>query len=372
MRLLFSIKAMNNPGGGAERVLADVANGLLARGHQIALLSFDLPGGKSFYALDPLIERIELGVGLTTSSATIMSTLRRILALRKNVCAYAPDVAIGFMHSMFIPLGLALIGTSIPMIASEHTVPEHYRSRPIEAVLLQLTPLLAKCITCVSEQVLCSYPLTLRRKMVAVVNPVISYSCRRADVSGCIKNRKVLLSVGSLEPHKNHAILIEAFAEIADHLPEWDLRIVGDGELRQELSLMITKFGLKERVSIAGVTKDIMEEYLSAQLFVQPSRYESFGLTAAEALAHGLPAVGFDDCSGINQLVHPGINGDLANGRGGRSRSLAKTLKALMENDDLRVRLSEQSGDIPHECRLERVLDHWEKIINKVKSPISC
>lgn len=371
MRLLFSIKAMNNPGGGAERVLADVANGLVTRGHQVAVLSFDSPGGESFYALDPLIERIELGVGSITGSATIMSTLRRIVALRTSVCAYLPDVVIGFMHSMFIPLGLALVGTSTPMIASEHIVPAHYRSRPIEALMLHLTPFLAKCITCVSEQVLRSYPLTLRRKMVAVANPVNVNTHGRADASGSMKSRKVLLSVGRLESQKDHEILIEAFAEIADQLPDWDLRIVGDGELRQKLTSMIAKFGLKERAYLPGVTKDIMEEYLSAQLFVQSSRYESFGLTTAEALAHRLPAVGFDDCPGINQLILPGVNGDLADGKGMRSASLSITLKALMENDDLRVRLSEQSGGIPHECRLERVLDHWEKIINEVKGPVS-
>jgi len=63
MKLLFSIKAMNNPGGGAERVLAEVACGLVARGHNVAVLSFDPPGGQSFYFLDSRIERIELGIG---------------------------------------------------------------------------------------------------------------------------------------------------------------------------------------------------------------------------------------------------------------------------------------------------------------------
>ena len=44
MRLLFAIKSLNVPGGGAERVLVQVAGGLAARGHDVAILTFDSPG----------------------------------------------------------------------------------------------------------------------------------------------------------------------------------------------------------------------------------------------------------------------------------------------------------------------------------------
>ena len=371
MRLLFCIKAMNNRGGGAERVLADVAGGLAARGHDVAVLSYDLLGGCSFYPLDPRVKRIELGIGSTTGPATVYSTLRRIAALRASARGYVPDVVIGFMHSMFIPLGLALVGTSIPMIASEHIVPEHYRSRPLEVLLLRLVPLLAERITCVSEQVRSSYPPFLQKKMITVANPVSVSVCGRADVSGQQKPRKVLLTVGRLDPQKDHVTLIEAFAEISDQLPGWDLRIVGDGGLRPKLESMVAGLGLSGRVYFPGTIKGIAAEYLSAQLFVQPSRYESFGLTTAEALAHGLPAVGFDDCQGTNQLIRPGINGDLAGGSGNRAATLAKTLKTLMRDDALRVRLSKQSDDVLHECRLENVLSHWEQIIFEVKGVVS-
>ena len=143
MRLLFCIKAMDNPGGGVERIVSDLACEFARRGHNVAVLSFDPPGGCSYYALPPPVERIRVDIGSPTSNATAMTTLRRIAALRVRVRAYCPDIVIGFMHSMFIPLGLALVGTSIPLIASEHIVAEHYRSRPLEALLLRLAPLLA-------------------------------------------------------------------------------------------------------------------------------------------------------------------------------------------------------------------------------------
>ena len=51
MRLLFAIKSLNAEGGGAERVLVDVANGMARRGHDPLVLTFD-PPGDSFYSLD--------------------------------------------------------------------------------------------------------------------------------------------------------------------------------------------------------------------------------------------------------------------------------------------------------------------------------
>ncbi|TVR84880.1 MAG: glycosyltransferase family 4 protein [Rhodospirillales bacterium] len=363
MKLLFCIKAMNNPGGGAERVLAIVANGLLGRGHQVSVLSFDQPGGPCFYPLEPGIGRLDLGIGSTSRRATVFGTLRRIAALRRRVHAVAPDVAIGFMHSMFVPLGLALWGSAIPVVASEHIVPEHYASRPLEAALLRLTPWIATRITCVSESVKATYPPALRRKMTAIANPVVVDGGGRADVAGEGRARKAVLSVGRLEPQKDHATLIEAFALIAKDLPEWDLRILGDGGLRPDLEALVARYRLDQRVHFCGTTRDVSVEYLAAQLFVTPSRYESFGLSTAEALAYGLPVVGFADCPGTNQLIRPGVNGELADGSGDRAAALARTLWPLMKDPARRIDLVDRNGGIPESCRPDAVIDAWENLL---------
>ena len=353
---------MNQPGGGAERVLADVASGICARGHQVAVLSFDPPGGRSFYEMDPRIERITIG---SARDLGFLGSLRRIRKLRKCVRVYQPSLAIGFMHSMFIPLGIALIGTSISMIASEHIVLEHYHSRPLQKLLFHLTPLLADRIVCVSEQARNSFPPHIRRNMLVLENPVTVNSRNRAKVSVSNGERKILLTVGRLEPQKDHETLIKAFARIDDQAPDWDLRIVGDGKLRSKLTSLVAELGLENRVCLAGTKQDIIAEYLSAQLFVISSCYESFGIATAEALSHGLPAVGFDDCIGTNQLIRSGINGALARGDGRRVESLATTLLDLMKNDGLRISMAEQARGIPSQCRIANVLIKWEALIRE-------
>ena len=363
MKLLFCIKSMNNPGGGAERVLADVANGLTKRGHDVTLLTFDKEGGQSFYSLNQEIERICLGIGATNATASTISTLRRVRALRRCIQKIEPDVAIGFMHSMFIPLSFALIGSGIPVIASEHIVPKHYKTRPLQALLLFMTPLFVRKITCVSNQVLQSYPLFLRKKMVSVSNPISVYSEQRASVVVDSSAKKTLLSVGRLEAQKNHKVLIEAFAQIAPQVPDWELRIVGEGSKHSKLLKQVRYYGLCDRIIFPGSIKDISEEYLASQLFVLPSDYESFGLTVLEANAHGLPVVGFDDCQGVNELILHNISGVLVHGGSNRSGSLASSLLELMQSEERRLELSKKVDDALVEFQIENVLHQWNDVI---------
>jgi glycosyltransferase involved in cell wall biosynthesis len=368
MKLLICTKTMNCAGGGAERVLAEVASGLATRGHDVTILSFDQPRGSSFYPLQKSIRRIDLALGSTTRPSGLLDSIARMRALRSKILRLAPDVAIGFMHSMFVPLSLSMLGTNVPLIASEHTVYDHYRHRPLQKTLLRLSSRLAVRITCTSQQALLSYPRRIQRKMVVVRNPVRVDTASRADALGSERARKILLSVGRLEIEKDHAVLIDAFSRIAERVPDWDLRIVGEGALREQLEAQISALGLANRVQLPGSTSEISKEYLSAQLFVVPSRYESFGLATAEALAYGLCVVGFADCPGTNQLVHGGKNGILADGSRGRAASLAAVLHSLMTNDRLRARLSGKSHDILDDFSLEHVLDCWERLIEDAVS----
>ena len=90
LKLLFAIKGMDLATGGAERVLAQVTSGLIERGHDVALVTFDAPGGESFYPLHPRTRRISLGIGRVDRSATVAEMLRRIPAIRRAVRAEQP------------------------------------------------------------------------------------------------------------------------------------------------------------------------------------------------------------------------------------------------------------------------------------------
>jgi glycosyltransferase involved in cell wall biosynthesis len=107
---------------------------------------------------------------------------------------------------------------------------------------------------------------------------------------------RFLLSVGTLEPRKNMATLIRAYAHAKDQL---DLPLLiggGKGWLYDEIFALVRELGLEQAVRFIGfIPRDELQlYYASATAFVYPSLYEGFGLPLLEAMAVGTPVVTSD------------------------------------------------------------------------------
>lgn len=364
MKLLFAIKTLTATGG-AERVFCTIAGELSRRGHHVAVVTFDHPGTPSFYPLDSGIQRLDLGVGDAGRRARVTETLRRVAALRGVAKSVRPQVAVGFMHSMFVPLALALVGLDISVVGSEHIVPEHYRSRPLELALFLLSSPLLNKVTVLSETIRDRYPGSIRQRMVVMPNPVSpAFGLARLASN---KPRYRLLTVGRLDSQKDQATLINAFALLAAKWPQWDLKIIGEGPLRAELSAQIEALNLANQVTLPGITRDIAEEYRGADIFVLPSRYEALGLVTAEAMSYGLPVVGFADCPGTNELIEDGSSGMLVAQGDDRAESLARALESLFADAVLRLRMGEAGARaVTRMASVSSVCDRWENLLAAV------
>jgi GalNAc-alpha-(1->4)-GalNAc-alpha-(1->3)-diNAcBac-PP-undecaprenol alpha-1,4-N-acetyl-D-galactosaminyltransferase len=274
-----------------------------------------------------------------------------------------PDVAVGFMHSVFVPLGVALARTGIPLIASEHTSIEHYGRSRVQRLLLELAPLLSVAGTIPSDRVRHDYPHRLRRRMWVIPNPVSSRPTAARRSRG-----NVVLAVGRLSAEKNHGELIRAFERDALRFRDWQLRIIGDGVLRSDLECQVQKSGLEHQVVLPGATDDVAAEYAGAAFVVVPSRYESFGLVTAEALAAGRAVIGFADCPGTNELIEHGVNGLLVDGSGDRVSTLAAGLERMMADDELRQRMGTAGPASVSAFDLNAVVDRWEDLLLRCAS----
>jgi GalNAc-alpha-(1->4)-GalNAc-alpha-(1->3)-diNAcBac-PP-undecaprenol alpha-1,4-N-acetyl-D-galactosaminyltransferase len=360
MKILFAVKTMDSRGGGAERVLAQVTSALVQRGHDVTLLTFDSPVSPDFYPIDRDVRRIWLNAGRQQARTSASDLIKRVTALRAAFRNDAPDVAIGFMHSAYIPLALAALGQSIPVVASEHIVWSYFGDRPLDRLVLRGTARLYAATTFVSAGDEQGFPRAMARRSTVISNPIQDLTAACADPSG--GPSKTLLSVGRLTHQKDQATLIDAFARIADRYPHWRLRIVGEGELRGALESQVERVGLAGRVELPGAVRDICNEYAQAQLFVLPSRYESFGLATAEALAAGLPAVGFADCPGTNALIAHESNGLLVSGSD-RVAALAEALDRLMASAVDRTRLGSAGPASVQQFALPRIVSAWEALL---------
>jgi glycosyltransferase involved in cell wall biosynthesis len=226
---------------------------------------------------------------------------------------------------------------------------------------------LSKRVTVLSAAVRDLYPRFLRPRMVPMPNPVVVAKFDRSPSSNTVATR-IVLSVGRLEAQKDHATLIDAFAMIADRFPDWNLRIVGDGSLRAELARKIAEHGLETRVTLAGTIADIDAEYERAEFLAVPSRFESFGMATAEALAAGRPVLGFADCPGTNELVTHGANGWLVGAAppDDRVRAYAEGMSAMRGDDALRRRLGAGGPRSVEAYDAARIVAKWEQLLEDV------
>lgn len=98
-------------------------------------------------------------------------------------------------------------------------------------------------------------------------------------------------TVGRLVPAKGHAILIEAFSQIAPRVPEAVLSIYGYGDLESQMAAQIARMGVEGRVRLEGRTNDTPGVLRSLDVFVFSSVNEGLPLVILEAMASGLPVV---------------------------------------------------------------------------------
>lgn len=104
----------------------------------------------------------------------------------------------------------------------------------------------------------------------------------------------VILYPAITYPHKNHALLVEAFALVTQECPDALLVLSGGrGSEEDRLRALIDERGLRERVRRTGriSAADVAGLYRDAAVVAVPSRYEGFGLPATEAMAYGAPLV---------------------------------------------------------------------------------
>lgn len=151
---------------------------------------------------------------------------------------------------------------------------------------------------------------------------------------------KYILYIGTLEPRKNIAILIEAYhilVKTAGEMPK--LVIAGKkGWMYERLFQMVSEFGLDDQVLFTGYIKDSDSAALltGAEMFVFPSMYEGFGIPPLEAMACGTPVI-VSDAEALLEAV-----GECAAVfRSGDAADLCSKIEQLLRNGEERKRMSE-------------------------------
>jgi len=147
------------------------------------------------------------------------------------------------------------------------------------------------------------------------------------------EDEKIVLYLGRIHRIKGIGILVKAFADVVEKLNDVRLVVVGpdDGYLG-ELKALIKALRIEDKVLITGPLygEDKLEAYVDADVYVLPSRYETFPMGLLEAYACGKPVIA-SKIDGLKNLVKNGATGLLFDPR--NIRELANSILYLVNND---------------------------------------
>jgi len=121
---------------------------------------------------------------------------------------------------------------------------------------------------------------------------------------------KTLMHISNMRPVKRLQDVVRVFAKVRERLPA-KLVLVGDGPERAVAEREVEAFEIGKYVRFLGKVEDVAQVLRWADLYLLPSDVESFGLSALEALATGVPVVG-SNTGGLPEVVDHGVNGFLA------------------------------------------------------------
>ena len=199
------------------------------------------------------------------------------------------------------------------------------------------------------------------KRMVTIANAVplsLAVGEPRLAVRDVVESgQKILLAAGVLYEVKGFDRLVAAFARVAGRYGDWQLVILGEGELWGALEAQVRALGLGGRVCMPGWAGNMAEWYEAADVFVLSSRFEGFGMVLVEAMAHGCACVSVD-CTGPRDVIRDGVDGLLV--AQDDEAALVAGLERLMGDEELRGCLGARAVEVRERFAPARIRGMWE------------
>lgn len=386
--LLANLSKMVGHSGGAAKVTCNFANEMRRRGHQVSLVYSDVTTGDFFYPMDKEIPVYDIrhykgqsinypwylklkrelyrtfdkqkarSVNDQFESSFLLDNLGDVLKSVK------PDMIVSF-QSAASKLLLCDLKTEIPVITMSHgDTADYFQTCPKEEL-----PALEK--SAVVQVLVPSFERPIKEhlpkvKTVVIGNAIPQYE-EQADLSIEKDTYKIVFTGRLAKGHKRPHLLIEAFAGLAKDFPSWTVELWGavDGKAYyKELQMMISKNKLENQVFLKGTTDDVKSVLKEGDIFAFPSAYEGFGMSLAEGMSMGLPAIGYKSCSAVNELITDDVDGYLCEDGVDDFRD---KLRKLMSDRDLRVAMGKQACIAMKAYAPEKIWDTWENLLERFK-----
>ena len=172
------------------------------------------------------------------------------------------------------------------------------------------------------------------------------------------KEEKILTHISNFRPLKRIMDVISIFEGVQLKIKS-KLMMVGEGPEKKRAIQYVNEKGLEEQVLFLGNSNEIDKILCYSDLFLLPSEKESFGLSALEAMAHGVPIIS-SDAGGIPEVNKHGKTGYLS--KIGDTESMTLNALSLLQNESLHKSFKRQAEQHAEKFNLDTVVNQYESI----------
>ena len=180
------------------------------------------------------------------------------------------------------------------------------------------------------------------------------------------KEEKILTHISNFRPLKRIMDVIKIFEGLSSEI-DCKLMMVGEGPEKVKAIEYVEKTGLEDKILFLGKSNEIDKVLCYSDLFLLPSEKESFGLSALEAMAHGVPVIS-SNAGGISEVNIDGVSGYLADI--GDVDTMVVRAKELLSNDALHSQFKKQAKEQASKFSLEKIIGKYETIYSDAVASI--
>ena len=363
IKVLFFLTHLG--GGGAEMHFVRLSHEL--RAHGIEPVFATTRGGGSYESLLPAdVDHHVLETG-SLSSGTVR-LVRSVRPLARLIDEIRPDILCPVLSLTTLPAIIAAkrarhrpkIVLSIQNALSAQLATT---KRPLRDIQERLTRNLwreADGVVALSQGVadeLAAYFPFLRDRMEVVYNigmPIASEmeKAKAAEIPPAPEGRKVAVACGRLTQQKDYPTMFRALAAIPPEERPF-LRILGKGELEDDLKTLANELGLADDIEFLGFRKDVLAFMGKADMFVLSSAWEGFGNVIVEAMAMGTPVIATRCPHGPDEIITDGVDGMLV--PVAQPQALAEAWRGLLADDAKRAAIGEKARSRAQDFAVDRI-----------------
>lgn len=356
MKIMFVASSLSY--GGAEKMLAYVANGLCARKHIISIANL-LEEEEEVQVLssDITVERI------SSVNTRYVEKIEKIKKLRVYIQTVKPDLIVTFKSTPAWITSIAARSLHIPVVFSERSDPYNenlrkWRTYPYWIIINHAAGAVFQTYGAKEY-----FSKELQERSVVISNPVERFSI---DYKENEEEDKAIVSFGRFENRqKRYDVMIDAFSIFHETHTDYVLKLFGTGEDEQIIRQWVIDRKLQDVVQFLGFAGKPYKEMRNGNIFLITSDYEGISNAMLEAMAAGFPVVS-TDCSpgGARMVIENGENGLIV--PAGDSIAVAEALAAFAEDRLLRKKCAEKAREVVDRFAPDKILDQWENYLLKI------